>query len=114
MSLYSGASFLFGAFCSAFSGYAGMWVSVRANVRVTSCARKCYNETIVIAFKGGYFAAIINIALAVFGVSTLFLILYFYFWMNSINETQLMVNIEQIPLLMIGYGFGASFVAMFA
>ena len=33
MSLYSGSSFLFGAFCSAFSGYAGMWVSVRANVR---------------------------------------------------------------------------------
>jgi len=34
--------------------------------------------------------------------------------MNSSSEAQLMINIEQIPLLMIGYGFGASFVAMFA
>ena len=33
MSIFSGITFLFGAFCSAFSGYSGMWVSVRANVR---------------------------------------------------------------------------------
>ena len=33
MSLFSGISFMMGAFCSALSGYAGMWVSVRANVR---------------------------------------------------------------------------------
>ena len=37
---------MLGALCSGFSGYAGMWVSVRANVRVTSSARKCYNEAI--------------------------------------------------------------------
>lgn len=33
MSLFSGLSFLIGAGCSALAGYAGMWVSVRANVR---------------------------------------------------------------------------------
>ncbi len=33
MSLFSGVSFLIGAGCSALAGYAGMWVSVRANVR---------------------------------------------------------------------------------
>lgn len=33
MALFSGISFMVGAFCSALSGYAGMWVSVRANVR---------------------------------------------------------------------------------
>jgi H+-translocating diphosphatase len=50
MSLFSGVCFLLGAICSAFSGYAGMWVSVRANVRTASAARKCYNEAITIAF----------------------------------------------------------------
>lgn len=39
-------SFVIGAIFSALSGYAGMWVSVRANVRVTSAARRCYNEAL--------------------------------------------------------------------
>lgn len=33
MAVFSGISFMIGAFCSALSGYAGMWVSVRANIR---------------------------------------------------------------------------------
>lgn len=33
MALLTGLSFMFGAACSAFSGYAGMWVSVRTNIR---------------------------------------------------------------------------------
>lgn len=36
MALFSGISFMIGAFCSALSEYAGMWVSVRANVRYES------------------------------------------------------------------------------
>jgi Na+/H+-translocating membrane pyrophosphatase len=42
---------------------------------VASAARRCYNEAIQIAFQAGYFAAIINVALAVFGISFLFLML---------------------------------------
>jgi H(+)-translocating pyrophosphatase len=111
MALLTGFSFMFGALCSAFSGYAGMWVSVRANLRVASAARRCYNDSLQIAFRGGYFAAVVNIALALFGVSTLFLIFYAYL---KISLDAKEVPIEKIPLLMIGYGFGASFVAMFA
>lgn len=33
MAFLTGISFMFGAACSAFSGYAGMWVSVRTNIR---------------------------------------------------------------------------------
>jgi Na+/H+-translocating membrane pyrophosphatase len=46
MALITSISFLIGANCSALSGYAGIWVSVRANVRVASAARKCYNEAL--------------------------------------------------------------------
>ena len=59
-----------------------MWVSVRANVRTTAAASRCFNEAISIAFRGGYFGAAINIALAIFGISSLFILQYFYYrWM---------------------------------
>lgn len=111
MALLTGFSFMFGAACSAFSGYAGMWVSVRANLRVAAAARRCYNDSMKLAFRGGYFAAVINIALALLGISSLYLVFLAYLTHNSKTKD---VPIEKIPLLMIGYGFGASFVAMFA
>lgn len=111
LALFTAVTFLIGAFCSAISGYAGMWVSVRANVRVTSAATRCYDAAIQLAFKGGYFAAVINVALALVGVSLMMLYLYFYMAM-FIGSAH--VNVSKMPLLAIGYGFGASFVAMFA
>ena len=39
-------SFLIGAGSSAISGYAGIWVSVRANVRVAAAARTDYNQAL--------------------------------------------------------------------
>lgn len=105
-------SFLIGANCSALSGYAGIWVSVRANVRVAAAARKDYNEAMQICFRGGAFSAIINVALAIFGISFLYLFLSFVFWWNATDSKQ--PPIEEIPVLLVGFGFGASFVAMFA
>jgi Na+/H+-translocating membrane pyrophosphatase len=46
MALITSISFLLGACCSAIAGYAGIWVSVRANVRVASAARNDYNEAL--------------------------------------------------------------------
>ena len=39
-------SFLLGACCSAISGYAGIWVSVRANLRVAAASRNDYNAAL--------------------------------------------------------------------
>jgi Na+/H+-translocating membrane pyrophosphatase len=111
LALFTATTFLMGAFCSAISGYAGMWVSVRANVRVTSAATRCYDSAIQLAFKGGYFAAVINVALALVGVSTMMLYLYLYM---ALFVGSAHVNVSKMPLLAIGFGFGASFVAMFA
>lgn len=52
-----------------------------------------------------------NIALAIFGVSTLFIIFYIYLEACGVSVLN---HLEMIPLLMVGFGFGASFVAMFA
>ena len=113
MALITSLSFLIGANCSALSGYAGIWVSVRANVRVAAAARKCYNDSLQICFRGGAFSAIMNVALAIFGISTLYLILSFIFYVNT-PQGAWNPPIEEIPVLLVGFGFGASFVAMFA
>lgn len=112
MALYVSISFIIGAFCSALSGYAGMWVSVRANLRVAAASRKCYNDAMQICFRGGAFAAIINVALALFGITSLYLFLYFCFWIFMPSGSE--IPIQEIPVLLGGFGFGASFVAMFA
>ena len=110
MAVITSVSFLLGSICSAIAGYAGIWVSVRANLRVAAASRKCYNDAIQICFRGGAFAAIINVALAIFGISSLYLCFAFYFYCLGATDPP----IEEIPVLIVGFGFGASFVAMFA
>eukprot|EP00921_Rhytidocystis_pertsovi_P010555 GHVQ01016987.1.p1 GENE.GHVQ01016987.1~~GHVQ01016987.1.p1 ORF type:complete len:919 (+),score=104.96 GHVQ01016987.1:288-3044(+) len=105
LAIVTGTSFLLGAFCSALSGYAGMWVSVRTNVRVASSARRCYNEALQLCFRGGAFSSVLNVALAVSGLTLVILVLRLVFPV---------VPFTDLPLLMVGYGFGASLVAMFA
>jgi len=90
-------SFLIGAHCSALSGYAGIWVSVRANLRVAAAARKDYNDAMQICFRGGAFSAIINVALAIFGISLMYLSISLIFWWNATDLKQ--PPIEEIPVL---------------
>lgn len=79
--------------------------------RVAQAATSSYNRSLQLAFAGGYFGAAINIALAILGVSSLFIAFYFYL---SSSGVEVMDHLQIIPLLMVGFGFGASFVAMFA
>lgn len=55
----------------------------------------------------------INVALALTGISTLFIILIVSFTFNATTDS-LEDSIDKIPLLLVGFGFGASFVAMFS
>lgn len=50
-------------------------------------------------------------ALAIFGISGLFLLMSLHFYNVNPNQNP---PIEDIPVLLVGFGFGASFVAMFA
>jgi K(+)-stimulated pyrophosphate-energized sodium pump len=96
-------SFLFGAFCSALSGFIGMWTAVRANVRTAAGATKSLNRALQIALRGGAVSGIVIVALSLLGVALMYYIL-----------TQMGHGIKEIPFLIVGYGFGASFVALFA
>ncbi|KAB2077932.1 hypothetical protein ES319_A06G127100v1 [Gossypium barbadense] len=104
------AAFLLGALCSGVAGYVGMWVSVRANVRVSSAARRSAREALLIAVRAGGFSALVVVGMAVIGIAILYATFYVWLGVHSPGS----MKVTDLPLLLVGYGFGASFVALFA
>ncbi|MHB8419243.1 MAG: sodium-translocating pyrophosphatase [Myxococcales bacterium] len=98
------ASFVLGALCSAIAGYLGMWIAIRSNIRTASAARTSLNSALQIALRGGAVSGIFVVAMSLLGVGGLYALLLYVF---HVSETQ-------IPFMIVGYGFGASFVALFA
>jgi len=96
--------FIVGAVFSALAGYIGMNVSVRANVRTTEAAKTSLQAALDVAFKGGSVTGLAVVGLALLGVSG------FYFVFTSL----LHIPPAETPKLLIGFGFGASLVSLFA
>ena len=69
--------------CSGMSGYAGMWVSVRANSRVAAASRRGTREPLVVALRAGGFAALLVVATTVLGVASLFAV---YSWWYGLTK----------------------------
>ncbi|MBC8646112.1 MAG: sodium-translocating pyrophosphatase [Thermoanaerobaculia bacterium] len=104
LAFWTTLSFVLGAACSVIAGYVGMWISIRANIRTASAARTSLNDALRIALRGGAVSGLFVVAMSLFGVGGL------YWLVSRFTE----VPQVQIPLLIVGYGFGASFVALFA
>jgi len=98
-------SFILGAACSVGSGYIGMWVSIRTNIRTASAAMTSLNGALQVALRGGAVSGLFVVALSLLGVAGLF---------GIINLMGIVKDPARIPLLIAGYAFGASFVALFA
>jgi H(+)-translocating pyrophosphatase len=103
-------SFCVGAACSAVAGYVSMMIAAQTNIRVTSAARRGYLEALAICFRGGAFSAILVLALCVMGVTILHASLHFFFAGDVALGG---IGPGDVPMLTVGYGFGASFVALF-
>jgi K(+)-stimulated pyrophosphate-energized sodium pump len=102
--LLTGIAFLVGAAASALSGFIGMYISVRSNSRCASAATRSLKEAITVSLRGGAVSGFLVTALSLLGVSGMFLI-----------YSRLLDNPPSItPFLIVGFGFGASFVALFA
>jgi K(+)-stimulated pyrophosphate-energized sodium pump len=95
-------SFLAGAACSAIAGYIGMFVSIRANLRTAAAAMTSLNKALQVAMRGGAVSGLSVVSMSLLGVGGLF---YFF---NGMRDY------EHVPLQIVGFGFGASFVALFA
>jgi K(+)-stimulated pyrophosphate-energized sodium pump len=97
-------AFLVGAACSMASGIIGMYISVKANVRTASAARRSLVEAVTVAMRGGAVSGFLVVALSLLGVYGIFAA-----FGGLSGDT-----VHQAPFLIVGFGFGASFVALFA
>src|ERR671919_1834510 len=103
LAFWTTASFVLGALCSVTAGYIGMWVSIRANIRTAAAVRSSLNEGLRIALRGGAVSGLFVVAMSLLGVGGLYALLEY-----------LGHDPQKIPFTIVGYGFGASFVALFA
>jgi K(+)-stimulated pyrophosphate-energized sodium pump len=96
LGLDTAGGFLLGALCSNLAGYIAMYISVRSNVRAARGAMTSLDRALKIAFRGGVVFGLAVVSMSLLGISTLFLIF------------------NGDPRLIVGFGFGASFAALFA
>lgn len=100
--IFTAIAVLVGAFCSGVSGFIGMYIAVKSNVRCAAAAQKNLTEAVRVALHGGAVSGFLITALSLIGVTAIF----FAFGGGSTPQLS--------PHLIVGFGFGASFVALFA
>jgi K(+)-stimulated pyrophosphate-energized sodium pump len=101
-------SFAAGAFCSSLSGFFGMRVATKANVRTAHAAKHSLGAALHVAFSGGTVMGMCVVGLGIFGLGSLFL-LY-----SMIPGMAGQSGIEDVLTILSGFSMGASSIALFA
>jgi K(+)-stimulated pyrophosphate-energized sodium pump len=90
-------AFILGAGFSAITGYVGMWLAVRANVRTANAARESgLRRAMRLAFRAGGVAGMFTVGLGLLGATAI-----------------LIIYKGDATSVLVGFGFGGALLAMF-
>src|ERR1700716_44941 len=109
-------AFLVGAFCSGLAGFIGMFIAVQANLRTAAAAQRGVKAAINVALRGGAVSGFLVVALSLLGVLGIYAA-FGGFNAAPVGATaaqRLVDGVSSVPFEIVGFGFGASFVALFA
>jgi len=103
LGIWVGLGYFIGASLSGAAGYVGMLISVQANVRTAEASRKGLAAGLNIGFKSGAVTGMLVVGFALLSISLYYLIL-------------LKFNVESREIInaLVGLGFGASLISIFA
>ena len=103
LGIWVGIGYFIGALLSGAAGYVGMLVSVQANVRTAEASRDGLASGLNIGFKSGAITGMLVAGLALLSISIYYLILL-----------KIDVDNREIVNALVGLGFGASLISIFA
>src|SRR5437868_3420258 len=109
-------AFLVGAFCSGLAGFIGMFIAVQANLRTAAAAQRGVREAINVSLRGGAVSGFLVVALSLLGVLGMYALFGgFNAAPSGASAAQRLTDgVASVPFEIVGFGFGASFVALFA
>jgi len=116
LGIKTSVAFLVGAICSGLSGFIGMYIAVQANLRTAAAARRSLADALTTSLRGGAVSGFLVVALSLMGVTTI-LLAYGGLQFNDLtfaNPQTATETVNNVLSSIVGFGFGASFVALFA